>query len=77
MRRSPYLRLDDDDVMIEGDEIRFDTPLSLLTQQADVENDEGRRKWFSVAKVWVGKTFGEFRRGLPRSGKIDCRRKGT
>lgn len=74
MRRSPYFRLDDDDVMVDGDEIRFDTPLSFLTQQADEGNDEGRRGWVSVAKVWVGKTFGEFRRGLPNQ-KIDCRRK--
>jgi hypothetical protein len=81
MKFSPYSRLDDNDIMIKGDEIRFATRRSSLSQYCDPSLDEERMRWTPITKYWIGHTFGEFRKGLtkPKSyhnhGRIECRRK--
>ena len=77
MTLSQYGRLEDSDVMQEGDEIRYDSPYSNFDAYADESLDESRRQWQRIYPYWVGKTFGEFRNGPSQRGrgKIDCRRR--
>jgi len=75
MKYSPYARLDDNDTFKNGDEIRFDTPFSHISQYCDVEMDYKRSEWRLVSDYWIGKKFGTFRKGVRKFGKIDCRRK--
>jgi len=81
MRLSPYGRLDDEDIMQQGDEIRFSTRRSTLQQYCDESLDDERVRWTPITAYWIGRKFGEFRKGLtkPKSfhnhGLIECRRR--
>lgn len=61
-------------ILRNGDELRFATPMSHLTQYADESLDYERMQWRKVEKVWWGKTPRQFRSG-PYLGVIEFRRK--
>lgn len=73
MKYSRYARLESSDVILKGDQVRFDTPMSERSQYCDPSLDEERRQWEKFEPVWFGKKFGTFKRGFDRQ-KIDARR---
>ena len=75
MFQPPYSFLEDYDIMVEGDEIQFNTPMSRISQHVDTELDDSRREWKPITRYWFGKKFGTYRKGLVKFGEINCRRK--
>ena len=75
MTRCEYERLEPEDVIQEGDELRFATPLSSLTQHVDESLDRSRSRWQQVSPCWVGRRASEFFAGCKRFGRVDIRRK--
>jgi len=50
MFQPPYSFLEDYDIMVEGDEIQFNTPMSRISQHVDTELDDSRREWKPITK---------------------------
>lgn len=74
MKYSPYARLEEEDIIQDGDEVRFDTPFSHFSQNVDISLDHLRMQWNKFFPCWIGKKFSSFLKGSEKFGKIDARR---